>query len=413
MSSGRAPWWRQRQRERFARAADSLPEADQAPDPKLAGELAVVLMLRRAGEDTRPDDAARDRMRAKVFGQLAAESTAPVDPTVRRPSPVPRTASKSAPARPPKPAGSTRPGRVTGTRGRLAIAMGAVFCLVLALSGMTLLLARHALPGDALYGVRRTVESASLGLTSGDDGKGRKYLEFAADRIGDIESLAAQHPDPADSPVGDYLTAFADFDSEARAGTADLTGYATNHGDGVLNTLVAFAYQQDQRIEQVEPALPASVRTQVVASERLLARIVQRANGIAARNDCFTITSGATDDLGVLPATGPCDRPPSGSPAFGGAAATRSTEPNGGQGTATGTVGGSGSGSGGQAPVAPQDTTDFGTPTVVPTPEDTPPPLLPTTANPPGTLRVPLPLPGPGLSIPPLLPGLPGVGIGQ
>jgi hypothetical protein len=388
-----------------------LPEADQAPDPKLAGELAVVLMLRRAGDDTGLDDAARDRMRAKVLSQLTAGPAAPAETTLRRPSPVPRAAPKSAASRPPNASGPTRPGRVTGTRGRVAIAMGAVFCLVLVLSGMTLLLARHALPGDTLYGVRRTVESASLGLTSGDDGKGRKHLEFAADRIGDIESLAAQHPDLADSPVGDYLTAFADFGSEARAGTADLTGYATNHGDGVLQTLVTFAYQQAQRISQVEPELPPSVRTQAVASERLLARIVQRANGIAARNDCFTITSGATDDLGVLPATGRCDQPPSGSPAFGGAAATRSTELN--SGGPTGTAGGSGSGGGSRAPVAPQDTTDFDTPSAVPTPDDTPPPLLPTTGDPPGTLRVPLPLPGPGLSIPPLLPGLPAVGIGQ
>jgi hypothetical protein len=115
-----------------------LPEADQAPDPKLAGELAVILMLRRVADQTGLDDAARDRMRAKVFGQLAAE------PTERKPSPVPRSAPNSAATRPPKPAGSTRPGRVTGTRGRLAIALGAAFCLVLALSGMTLLLARHA-----------------------------------------------------------------------------------------------------------------------------------------------------------------------------------------------------------------------------------------------------------------------------
>jgi uncharacterized protein DUF5667 len=410
VSSGRAPWWRQRQRERFARAADSLPEADQAPDPKLAGELAVVLMLRRAGDDTGLDDATRDRMRAKVLGQLTAGQAAPAETTVRRPSPVPRTAPTSAPSRPPNASGPTRPGRVTGTRGRVAIAMGAVFCLVLVLSGMTLLLARHALPGDALYGVRRTVESASLGLTSGDDGKGRKHLEFAADRIGDIESLAAQHPDPADSPVGDYLTAFADFDSDARAGTADLTGYATNHGDGVLGYLTTWAAQQARRISQVRPDLPAAASGQAGASERLLARITQRADAIAVRNDCYTITSGGTDDLGVLPATGPCDQPPGGSPSFGGAAATQSAqEPTG---RATGTVGGTGSGNG-RAPVTPPDTTRFGAPSVSPTPEDTPPPLLPTGQNPPGTLRVPLPLPGSGLTLPPLLPGLPGVGIGR
>ena len=162
VTTGPTSWWRQkRQRERFARAVDASPDATQPYDPKLAGELAVVMMLRRTADDTGPEDATRDRMRAKILGELA------VPPPVR-PSPVPRT----APAK-------TKPGRVTGPRGRLAIALGAAFCLVLVLSGMTLLLSRNALPGDPLYGVRRTVESATLGLTSGDDAKGRELKVFA------------------------------------------------------------------------------------------------------------------------------------------------------------------------------------------------------------------------------------------
>lgn len=407
MSSGRAPWWRHRQRERFARAVDAQPEADQAPDPRLAGELAVVMMLRRSAPATAPDAAARDRMRAALLDRLAAE---PATEPVALPSPVPRTGAPrgSAPNRPPTQTGSTGPGRRAGTRGRVVIALGAAFCVVLALSGMTLLLSRHALPGDALYGVRRTVESATLGLTSGDDGKGRKHLEFAADRIGDIETLAARYPDPADSPVGDYLTAFADFDSDARAGTADLTAYATNHGDGALTTLRRFAASQYARIAKVDPALPPPAHTQAVAAVTLLNRIVRRADALAARNDCFTITSGATDDLGVLPATGPCEsRAASSTTAVHGEsgtiAPTRDGRP-GGVTTPTTT---------GQAPVAPPDTRTFTTPAQ--------PPATggnggagggsaPTTTAPPG-ITIPLPLPT--LSIPPLVPGLPGIGIGQ
>ena len=71
MSSGRTPWWRLRQRERFARAADAMPESRQPSDPKLAGELAVVVMLRRTAEETAPDTAARERMRSSVLAQFA------------------------------------------------------------------------------------------------------------------------------------------------------------------------------------------------------------------------------------------------------------------------------------------------------------------------------------------------------
>jgi hypothetical protein len=277
---------------------------------------------------------------------------------------------------------------------------------------MTLLLSRHALPGDPLYGVRRAGESASLGLTSGDDAKGRKHLEFAADRIGDIESLAAKYPDKADSPVGDYLTALADFDSDARAGTIDLTDYATNHGDGVLGTLTTWAEQQAARIKTVEPRLPQAASTKAAASVVLLDRIVRRAAALAARNSCYTITSGDTDDLGVLPATGRCDEPPGAptppSPAVGGTADT-TTAPN-----APAPNPKEGTNPNGQAPVAPQATDTFPQlPVVTIGPGGPSGTQVPPTSggSAPGTITVPLPLPG--VTVPPLLPGLPGIQVGQ
>jgi hypothetical protein len=388
MASGGTPWWRQRQRERFARAVDSSPQDSQPYDPKLAGELAVVVMLGHTAAATAPDDAARERMRAKVLTELAVPQA--------RPSPVPRTV--------PAPRG-----RVTGTRGRLVIALGAAFCLVLALSGMTLLLSRNALPGDPLYAVRRTVESATLGLTSGDDAKGHKHLEFAADRIGDIEALAGRYPDLANSPVGDYLTAFADFDSDAGAGTADLTGYATGNGPADLTDLRTWAAQQATRIKLVSPRLPTAARTRAAQSRTLLDRITQRANALLARDSCYTITSGATDDLGVLPATGPCDQvpgspsrhvgdttiPPAGStlPAQVPAAPTRS--------------GGATAVTSQAVPNVPP--TAFATPPVVPPPVVGVPPVVPPITTPPITITLPLP----AQDVPPLLPGLPALRIGD
>lgn len=359
-------------------------------------------MLRRSAEATAPDAEARDRMRAKLFEQLAE----PEAPTVR-PSPMPRsTSSRSAPARsaPNRPAPTrpepARPKRVTGTRGRLAIALTAAFCLLLALSGMTLFLSRNALPGDPLYGVRRTVESASLGLTMGGEAKGLKHLEFAANRISDVESLAARYPDQANSPVGDYLTAFADFDSDAAAGASDLTGYATTNGPSALTTLKNWAEQQEGRITQVQPGLPPAARSSADQSLALLTRITQRANALAARDDCYTVTSGGSDDLGVLPATGPCDKAPNssdstaGSPAAGTVTNQASQAPTA-QGGKNGAVPTS------RAPVQPPATTTFPTPVVVPPPAGTP---APTTA--------------PGLTLPlpihiPLVSGLLGLLIGQ
>lgn len=398
MSSGRTPWWRLRQRERFARAVDSLPDTGRSPDPKLAGELAVVMMLRRSAAATAPTRDARDRMRATVLARLPEPESKPR----LVPSPVPRTPAARQAAAP------RTEGRVTGPRGRFAIAMAAAFCVLLVLSGMTLFLSRNALPGDPLYGVRRTVESATLGMTSGDEAKGLKHLEFAGNAIGDVETLVARYPDPRNSPVGDYLTAFASFDLDASAGTADLVGYATSHNDGVLSTLQDWASEQSNRIQQVRRSLPGQAVPASNDSLALLDRIVARAGAISARNACYTITSGGTDDLGAVPATGPCDTAP-------GVGATMS---------ATGAPGAGGT-IAGQVPVTPSVGVDTGsrsavtTPTTIPFgPETTAPAPAnreTSTVTPTPTTKsqgVTLPLPLPGVSVP-LLPGLPGLKIGQ
>jgi hypothetical protein len=268
---------------------------------------------------------------------------------------------------------------------------------------MTLFLSRNALPGDPLYGVRRTVESASLGLTMGGDAKGLKHLEFAANRISDVESLAARYPDLADSPVGDYLTAFADFDSDATAGASDLTGYATTNGPDALTTLKNWAAQQAGRIRQVEPGLPPAARTRAEQSVTLLGRITQRANALAARDDCYTVTSGASDALGVLPARGPCEKAPNsgytaGSPTAGTVVTPKSQVP-----AARGGAGGTTSTS--RAAVQPPATTTFPTPVVVPPPVVTP---GPTTTTAPPIFTLPLPIPG--LHLPAVATGLLPIG---
>jgi hypothetical protein len=407
---------RNRQRERFARAADALAghnakrDEVEPHDPRLAGQFAVLLRLSRSADATAPESDARERMRAKVLAELPAILTGHAE-TAR--STTLSTASRTGAKH-----------RVTGARGRLAIAVGAAFCLVVALCGMTMLLSGSALPGDPLYGIRRTVESAAMSLTFGDESKGLKHLGYAADRISDIESLAARYPNTADSPAGDYLTAFADFDSDGAAGSSDLTGYASGNGPAVLNQLHDWATQQAARITAVDPKLPADARTAATASRTLLTRIETRAAALFARTACYTVTSGATDDIGVLPATGPCDRVPG----------ARTVAP---------TV--APAGTPGQT-LAP-DTADQ--PAIAPTPTTTPaqaPPAHPsvtsTAAPPPATrptqpggptvpilpipptitlplplplpvsLPLPLPLALPGAQIPPLLPGLPGIRVG-
>ncbi|MFD7653015.1 DUF5667 domain-containing protein [Actinosynnema sp. NPDC059797] len=258
--------WRHRQREQFARAVDAHPEPG---DEAFADELAVVALLREAAVTSGPDEAAKARMRERVLGA----ATPPTKLDSRRPR--------------------------SGARGRLAVALAAALCLVFSLAGMSLLLSRDALPGDALYGVKRTAESASLGLTFGEDSKGYKLLEFASARLTEVETLADRYS--GDGPLGGYLTALADFDTDAAAGSRVLTAFGSGSDRRALEDLRDWAGSQAERLTRLRPVLPQDAVTRADASLDLLAHIGERATALQSRPTC-----GGTDDLGPLPAEDEC-----------------------------------------------------------------------------------------------------------
>ncbi|MFL6120801.1 DUF5667 domain-containing protein [Actinophytocola sp.] len=281
-----------------------------------------------------------------------------------------------------------------GARGRLVVAAFAVFALVGSLAGMSVLLSRDALPGDALYGVKRTAEAASLGLTFGDEPKALKHLEFASARISEIETLARRYPNPADAPVGGYLTALTDFDNDAIAGSRQLFTLAKNTDGRLLESLRDWSAQQASRLRQVAAHLPQAARNRQNASRALLDRVTARATDLLARTKCYQKTSGSFDDIGALPATGPCEEKTT-APTSSGAPPIVAQDPD-----------SSAAATGAETPSAPipsaQPTPAVppvpvpGTTVSVPAPTD-----RPSVPSVPSTTTVP-----PLISLPPLLPGL-------
>ena len=57
------------------------------------------------------------------------------------------------------------------------------------LGALTVLLSRGALPGEMLYSIKRASESAEIGLTSGQEAKGLKHLDFASTRLEEVSDL--------------------------------------------------------------------------------------------------------------------------------------------------------------------------------------------------------------------------------
>jgi hypothetical protein len=295
------PRWLSPQRaesERFARAVE---------DPETAGdgfadELALLGSLRDLGETGSPDEEARRRIRADIVGRfstvaaLAAREAKKADERRARPM----------------------------FRGRLVAAAAAAAAVLVALGGLSLVLSKDALPGDPLYAVKRAGESATLGLTFGQQAKAEKHLEFAGNRLNELARLR-------DSGGGsdDYLTGLADFESDARAGVAQLTELAAQNGSAAqLTRLTTWARERGAELATESTTIPSAVAGRFNDVQSLLAAIQTRVTDLTGRMDCYRITSGFSDDLGALPAQGDCERrpaphptpstspaPPTGSPA--------------------------------------------------------------------------------------------------
>ncbi|WP_372671406.1 DUF5667 domain-containing protein [Amycolatopsis kentuckyensis] len=342
--------------DRFARALEPSPVAR---DGEFADELALVGALRELGAAGAPDLETRQRIRAEIAGRL---ETAAVTPGRR-------------------------------WRPRTADLVAAALFLFLVLSGLTLVLSRNALPGDPLYGVKRAGESTALGLTFGDEAKARKHLEFATNRVTEMGELASEGASDAD-----YRTAYDDFAADLKAGVAQIATVATSEGGGAqaLSDVRLWARNQEARLA----ALPAGSAPVFDDVRDLLGKVQERTSGLAARMNCYQITTGSSDDLGLIPATGECTQRPT--PSSGGEptsaapqSSTESTAP-----VATGT----------QLPPSDAAATP-GLP--APTGGVTPPPVygqVPTTTQPPPVTSTTQP--PPLVSIPPLLPGLPPIVIG-
>lgn len=352
--------------DRFARALEPSPVRR---DGEFADELAVVAALRDLGEAGAPDLETRQRIRAEIAGRLETAAA-----TTHRRRWRPRTADLVA----------------------------AALFLVMAATGLTLVLSRNALPGDPLYGLKRAGESTSLGLTFGDQARAQKHLEFATNRVNELGELAAE----GGATEADYRMAVDDFATDLRAGVTQLTEVATGDDGGTqqLSDLRLWARNQEERLaSQQKSALTPGAAAAVGDARGLLGKVLQRSTDLVARMNCYEITTGTSDDLGLLPAKGECTTKPSTPPAGQGSPTTTTAPPTTSEPTGPGATST-------ELPGASTMTTVTPPPTNGTTP---PPEVFPAPIQPPTSTRVtPTPTPPPLISLPPLLPGLPPIIIG-
>jgi hypothetical protein len=272
-----------RRAERFAQlldeAAGGRRQRRRTPHDDELAEL-VALPSELASRDLGPaiDPEFRTGLRAMLVATAEREGigvTAATDPPTRKPSTGPHR----------------RPlGIAGGPRARTAaiagVAVGAV-----AFAGMSTA-SENAVPGDALYGVKRSTERAQLALASSEVGRGQLYLGFARTRLEEAQLLAS-----------DLERVLDDMDRDTSQGVRLLnTAAANRHDRAALDVIEAFVDDQRRPLRQLAGEVSAGDLHRVTESLELLDTIELRAQELrqSLERSCATATS--VDSLGPVPA---------------------------------------------------------------------------------------------------------------
>jgi hypothetical protein len=255
-----------------ARHRDARHHSHSALDAELAGHVRLTEGLTgAAGSHADPTPEFRTSLRSMLLATAERDgigSTAIDDPT-------PEYSGKRA--RPRTPVLSSR-----RTRGAILVGL----CVgALAFAGMSAA-SDTAMPGDPLYGVKRSTENARLALAGSAVSKGQLLLEFARNRLTEARVIRSTN-----------AGMFDDMDTETRAAVKLLMGTAMDRHDAAPLDLVD-GFVQAQRADLT--GLNDSPR--VRQSMALLDRIAARSAAVRAAVRCGTGTV-RTDDLGPLPGT--------------------------------------------------------------------------------------------------------------
>jgi hypothetical protein len=131
----------------------------------------------------------------------------------------------------------TLPARPRGSRERRLAAAASVLVLVGGTAGMAAA-SQDALPGQALYPVKRGIEQAQAQLHLDDTSRGRELLQQASSRLGEVDGLISDDPTRANPQVAQTLTDFAE--QADQGGRLLLAGYAADHDPAAVEALRDF-----------------------------------------------------------------------------------------------------------------------------------------------------------------------------
>ncbi|MBF5031706.1 hypothetical protein IRY44_18330 [Micromonospora sp. ANENR4] len=188
--------------------------------------------------------------------------------------------------------------------GRRARARGAILVGVaagaIALSGISAA-SENALPGDALYGMKRSTERAQLALASSDISRGQLFLDFARTRLDEAASVR-------DDRLG-FSAVLDDMDADTRQGVRLLTTVAAQRSDpAALDAVDTFLAGQRRVVSGLLDRPDYADRERTRRSLSLLDAAGKRADALREAIACGLPAPQASDMLGPAPSTCPADR---------------------------------------------------------------------------------------------------------
>lgn len=140
--------------------------------------------------------------------------------------------------------------------------------------------AESALPGDALYPLKRGIESARVSLNSSDSGKGQDLLRQASTRLDEVDGLIS-----SDGSASEISHTLSSFERSATDG-ADLlfTAYQRSGDPQDISRLRAMLSSQQSTLNQLSDRAPEDSAPAFDSARSLLSDLDQQARVLCA--DC-------------------------------------------------------------------------------------------------------------------------------
>lgn len=230
---------------------------DHCLDQIQRGELSLEDCLRQHAEHA-------EELALLLTAAAAARQLAPAGPSAQfRASARARVLNLAGARKRKAPARAKRFPRSAAGRPRLlrwrpAYALGALFLALILLGGGVgaAYASNDALPGDALYGVKRGVEQITLTITLSDEAEGRLLHGFTERRIEEMQGLLeAGRVEDLDAAVAGYQTTVELALTVAEAGTGQLDALQSAFSQQEMALMAAL----ERAPEQAVPALQAAL----------------------------------------------------------------------------------------------------------------------------------------------------------